>query len=242
MSREEYPRSRIDVPHLVVEHVGSVYVADTNNHRIQVFTKEGRFLRTLGVTAVEGSDNYRFNKPHDVCVVDGYVYVTDSFNHRIQVHSQDGRFVRTLGVTGLQGKGNHQFSFPIGVCVEPGVDGCIYISDWGNKRVQVLTKKGVYVRTIGVGGDVPLCCPWGISADWGPGYLYIADPHNDRVQVFTKNGAYVRTMGITGEEGLDNQHLNRPDYVMVGPRPSHEGGLVYVSDSENHRVQVYLKS
>jgi DNA-binding beta-propeller fold protein YncE len=61
---------------------GSVYVADTNNHRIQKFTSEGVFVSKWGT---EGSGDGELQAPNDVAVAsDGSVYVADSKNNRIQ--------------------------------------------------------------------------------------------------------------------------------------------------------------
>jgi DNA-binding beta-propeller fold protein YncE len=61
---------------------GSVYVADTNNYRIQKFTSEGVFVIRRGTY---GSGNGQFDKPRGVAVAsDGSVYVADSKNNRIQ--------------------------------------------------------------------------------------------------------------------------------------------------------------
>ena len=61
---------------------GNVYVADTNNHRIQWFTSEGVFINKWGI---EGTEDGQFGEPADVAVAsDGSVYVADLDNHRIQ--------------------------------------------------------------------------------------------------------------------------------------------------------------
>ena len=61
--------------------------------------------------------------------------------------------MRRFDVTGQKGQGNGKFSGPRGVCVAPGPEGRVYVADFDNHRVQVLTKDGAYVRTIGVTGE-----------------------------------------------------------------------------------------
>jgi tripartite motif-containing protein 71 len=61
---------------------GHVYVADTNNDRIQKFDASGTFLTTWGSV---GSGNGQFDSPIGVATDgSGNVYVADTFNHRIQ--------------------------------------------------------------------------------------------------------------------------------------------------------------
>ena len=66
-----------------IDGEGNVYVADSWNHRIQVFDPQGRFLRKWGT---EGEENGQFADPKGLATDgDGNVYVADSGNHRIQV-------------------------------------------------------------------------------------------------------------------------------------------------------------
>ena len=59
---------------------GNVYVADRHNHRIQVFTSEGIFLRMFGKYG-EGSGELK--RPMAVAVgSDNVVYVSEWDNHR----------------------------------------------------------------------------------------------------------------------------------------------------------------
>jgi DNA-binding beta-propeller fold protein YncE len=69
----KYPRG------ISVDGSGNVYVADTNNHRVQVFTGTGTFVRKWGGT---GTGDGQFNAPTGI-VVDGSgnVYVADTNNH-----------------------------------------------------------------------------------------------------------------------------------------------------------------
>ncbi|GEM_PF-1151013 len=61
-----------------------VFVSDTGNSRIQVFTTEGEYLFTLGVSGESGVDNSHFSMPDGIFVADdGTVYVADTGNNRI---------------------------------------------------------------------------------------------------------------------------------------------------------------
>ncbi len=58
-------------------------VADYNNNRIQVFSKDGKFLRKWGG---KGNDCGQFIGPSGLAVAfDGSIAVTDDGNHRVQV-------------------------------------------------------------------------------------------------------------------------------------------------------------
>ena len=72
---------------IAVASDGSVYVADTANHRIQKFTSAGVFISQWGT---EGNGSFRrgdgqFDEPGGIAVAsDGSVYVADTDNNRIQ--------------------------------------------------------------------------------------------------------------------------------------------------------------
>ena len=221
---------------------GRVFVADVRRARVQVFTKAGQFVRTIG----EGSNSeLNFNYPNCVCVEPDAdrLYVADFFNHRVQVLTKDGQHVHTLGVTGQAGTGDHQLDSPCGMYTDQDR---VYVADRDNHRVQVLEKDGTFVRTIGVTGEKgsgnhQFNLPHGVRADPGPNgrYVYVADSDNHRVQVFTKDGQFVRTLlGVTGQRGSGNHQLNSPYDVYVEPGPL---GRLYVADSGNHRIEVFLK-
>ncbi len=61
---------------------GNIYVADYNNHRIQVFDSDGNFVKKFGK---QGSQDGQFNVPRGVAVdSNNNLYVADAGNVRIQ--------------------------------------------------------------------------------------------------------------------------------------------------------------
>jgi uncharacterized protein (TIGR03663 family) len=226
---------------------GSIYVADTDNHRIQKFDAEGQFVLAWGTKSPEqpepGAPPGQFNEPWGVAVdADGNVYVADTWNHRVQKFSSDGQFVTQWGVNGVPGPedptlGPGQFWGPRGIAV--GSDGNVYIADTGNKRIQVFSADGQFVRAFGGGGplDGQLEEPVGVAVG-SDGNVYVADTWNQRVQVFSQGGQYLRQWKV--EQGWmdsatgDNQHNNNKPYLAVDGE-----GRVYVTDPMQYRVMVY---
>ena len=67
---------------IAFDRKGRVYVADYYNHRVQVFSKDGRYLTRWGK---EGSDKGEFKGPTGLAIDPaGHIYVVDWGNHRIQ--------------------------------------------------------------------------------------------------------------------------------------------------------------
>jgi len=89
---------RFDGPRGIAVFQDRVYVADSYNNRIQMFTLAGTFSRKWGTF---GTGNGQLNRPRGVAVDSrGLVYVADTLNHRIQVFTITGGFVRRFGSQG----------------------------------------------------------------------------------------------------------------------------------------------
>ena len=208
---------------VAVDSNGNVYVADTSNHRIQVFDHNGVFLRKWGSY---GSGDGKFNSPRGVAVDSaGSIYVADYWNHRIQVFDSAGNFLRKFG------DGSAMY---FGVAVDSA--GNVYTIDTNVARVQVFDTAGNLLRSWGDYGDETeqFDNPSGIAVD-SEGNVYVVDTYNHRIQVFDNNGNFQYTWGSFSPEGADGQ--------FVAPRgvALDSAGQVYVADSGNHRIQVFEK-
>ena len=112
-----------------------LYVVDSLNSRVQVFTKKGDFLKTWGSG---GTSVGEFNRPWGITIDrEGAVYVADWGNHRVQKFGPDGEHLMTFG---SQNGSASSLSHPSGVAVDS--DGDVYVTDWGNRRVQIFEPDG----------------------------------------------------------------------------------------------------
>jgi ABC-type Fe3+ transport system permease subunit/DNA-binding beta-propeller fold protein YncE len=111
-----------------------LYVADSCNHRIQVFSSDGQFLRAYG-KAGKGTGDLSY--PYDVCVDgNGRQYVCEFGNSRIQVFDANDTPIEVIGGAGSEpGK----FSNPWGVALDSA--GNLYVADSQNHRVQKLIRR-----------------------------------------------------------------------------------------------------
>jgi predicted membrane-bound mannosyltransferase/DNA-binding beta-propeller fold protein YncE len=165
---------------------GTIYVADSRNHRILHLDTQGNILHEWGsfadgVSAPAGPGT--FNEPWGIAIGrDGSVFVTDTWNHRVQKFTRDGRFVTTWGVFG-QGETPDSFYGPRGLAVDER--GRVYVTDTGNKRIVVFDASGNFITQFGSAGFQPgqFDEPVGIAIDRN-GFVYVVDTWNQRVQVF----------------------------------------------------------
>jgi sugar lactone lactonase YvrE len=204
---------------------GTVYVADTWNHRIQRFSASGDFLGKWGSY---GSGDGQFSYPSSVAVApDGTVYVADNGNYRIQCFSASGAF---LSKWGSQGSGNGQFSYPYGVAVAS--DGMVYVAEIGNHRIQRFSASGAFLGKWGFQGfgDGQFSEPHGVAVA-PDGTVYVADSGNGRIQRFLAPGAF---LGKWGSYGFGDGQFSYPFGLAVAP-----DGTAYVADTDNNRIQAF---
>ncbi len=80
---------------IAVGRAGMVYVSDSGNARVQVFTPQGRFIRQFGSY---GARKDQFFFPADLAVDgSGNVYVTDDQNQTLAKFSPDGKVIWQIG-------------------------------------------------------------------------------------------------------------------------------------------------
>ncbi len=114
-----------------------VLVADSCNHRVQVFDREGKFLRAFGRA---GSNPGEFSYPYDVRVDPaGNQFICEFGNSRITVLNAQDQVVEIIGNAGAApGK----FANPWAICFDS--KGNLYVADSQNHRVQKLVRRKVF--------------------------------------------------------------------------------------------------
>ncbi|MGI9254756.1 MAG: NHL repeat-containing protein, partial [Thermomicrobiales bacterium] len=81
-------------PRAIAAGKDAIYVADTGNERIQVFSPDGTFENAFGGY---GHDDGQLVEPVGLAIgPDGDIYVADSGNQRISIFSPDGTFLRSF--------------------------------------------------------------------------------------------------------------------------------------------------
>jgi aldose sugar dehydrogenase len=115
---------------------GNVYVADTDNNRIQVFSSNGTFISKWGEYG-GGNGTLRFPEGIAVDSSSGNVYVADTDNNRIQVFSSNGTFISKWGGSSI---GKERLRFPEGIAVDSS-SGNVYVADTANNRISAFTSR-----------------------------------------------------------------------------------------------------
>ncbi len=179
-----------------------------------------------------GSGNGRFRSPVRLAVAaNGYVYVADWGNLNIQYFTSRGSFV---GSWGLRARAALAFA-PNRWLYQADVDEC---------RIQYFDENGSFRGMWGREGpgEGEFLYPMGLAV--APDRtVFVADTGNRRIQRFTAVGSFLDSWGCdelptdvaVASSGKFYAALSPDMGVAVAP----DTDWVYVTDTENHRVQYY---
>lgn len=117
---------------LAIGKDGRLYVVDGGNFRVQVFSADGRFLRSFGAL---GKQFGQFARPKEVATDRaGNVYVVDSAFGNFQIFSPDGELLLFVGERSER-DGPGKYMLPSGIYVDE--DGRVYVIDQWFRKVDV---------------------------------------------------------------------------------------------------------
>lgn len=154
-----------------------IYVTGNSNHKVMVFSREGKLQREWGGS---GLDPGNFRYPGSLSFLpDQRLAVVDILNTRVQLFEPAGQFSIEVGAWGvLPG----QLFRPKGVAVDG--QGRIYVSDSYMNVVQVFSDTGNFQHLLHIsGGGRKLESPAGIAIG-SDQRLYVAEMLEHRVSVF----------------------------------------------------------
>ena len=207
---------------------GHIIVSETYRNRVTVLDGDGRKVKSFGHQEGDKSQKLKFSHPRGIALTsDNFIIVAD--DHKIQKISMDGECIRSYS---KQGNERRKFYKPRGIAISP-ITGCIYITDFGKNRIQVLNPDLTFAR-IFVPNELSkghLNRPRSIAFD-RQGYLYVADTYNDHIKVFTPDGKlYFRFR----TKGSGRGQLNLPSGIVFDD----DKNLVFVTESGNNRISVF---
>jgi DNA-binding beta-propeller fold protein YncE len=142
------------------------------------------------------------------------------------VFDPKGKYLRSWG------KGT--FANPHGVRIDR--DGNVWLIDNGDHTVRKFTRTGELLLTLGTKGktgedDKTFNRPTDIAFA-ANGDFFVSDGYgNSRVVKFTREGKYIKAWG---KRGSGPGEFNLPHQVQIDSK-----GLLYVSDRENNRIQIF---
>ncbi|KAK3741144.1 hypothetical protein QZH41_002445 [Actinostola sp. cb2023] len=196
---------------------GKIMVADTQNHRIQLFDAQGNLLKIFGE---EGKCTGQFRFPVATAFLsDGSLVVLDGKNCRVQIFSPEGQFLRHFG---KEGGGLTEFYCPLGLSIDSGDR--IIVSDTGNKCVKVFDSMGKLLLHLGQDNPGKLQNPQ--SATYSKGYFLVADTYVNGLHIYSDNGELVNSE-------FSRSVIEKPYHVSVD-----KNGFLIICERDCHHIKV----
>ena len=116
-----------------VDHqTGHIYLADSGNSRIQIFSQTGEHLNQFG--------DRHLNKPHGILIHRNSLYVTDTSHRAILMFELPA--LNIVKRVGRKGSGNEEFNQPCQLAISPNE--LLYVADEYNDRLQILNTNLVF--------------------------------------------------------------------------------------------------
>lgn len=251
---------------VLVDSAGAMYIADTDNHRIQLWSNGAtsgttvagssagtyktialRNLSIAGHCRVEGiaaNSASLFNHPMGLVLDEtaNVLYIADYHNDRLMkyiVGASSGTVV--AGDNGF-GWNLTQLYRPYGLYFDTPTNSFIIANSNAHNIVRWTLGASNWSLLAGSVNGVPgyqatlLSYPMDVTMD-PMGNLYIADKNNHRIQFVTAESATATTIaGVMSTPGGNSTHLNGPRGIYLDNQLN-----LYVADTQNHRVQLFLR-
>ena len=229
---------------------GQIFLSDHKNQRVQVFTREGEFVREFGQSG-GWLEPGQLRGPVGISIgPDGNVYVADAWSHRVQAFTREGEFLRSWQGPSSGLPDDDPRMTPWGIAVGP--EGHVFVSDLNLHQIYKFSNEGELIDIWGERGTGPGQFTHPTGMEVSPNHqLYVVDSLNHRVQVFDLNGEFQFAWGdqcsiyIHPDRGCDDPDgdgpLGKTDAQFDSPWgiTFDADGRAYVADSANKRIQVF---
>ena len=207
---------------VAVNERDEIAVTENSNHRVQVFSSNGTYLRSFGR---KGDKQGELNWPAEIAFDKNRRYMVVNYdNHRVQLFDEQGEYLSQFGD---EGNLDHQLKSPLGLSVDR--NGNIIVADPGNKVIKTFSPSGQFLHTLGEGEGEGFTSPSHcIQYDK---YLIVSDDGEYCIKVFDIDGNFLYKFGNKGNR---DGEFNSPRFLSVN-----KAGHLMVCDRENQRVQVF---
>jgi DNA-binding beta-propeller fold protein YncE len=208
------------------QSTGVLYVSDPGNDRMEEVSPAGKFLTEWETW---GSTHEQYSPASVAVGATGSLYLDDPNANKIGIWlppEAGGAHLSYSTQVGSTGSGNGQFSEPNDAAIDG--KGNVWVTDYGNNRIEELTAQGKFLAAYGKygSGEVQFDGPTGIAINESTGDVYVAERWNNRIQELSSTGTYIASFGTSG-----SGKLNESQGVAIDT-----AGNVWVTDTGDSRV------
>ena len=223
---------------IAVNSLGHILVGNDKRNNVEVYRQDnGDLLTTFGESEIETPSSIMLDSQDNV-------YVTDAGSNTIYVYDNTYKLITNIGE---RGKDQHQLRSPSNAILSPD-ESELFVLDRLNKRVQVYSTMGNWLRSITFAGTEGTNCSWftGVcdipgapaftriqSMDFDAGgRLHVLDTFSAAVTILDpQTGEF---LGTYGSYGLDDGQLKSPVGLLV------DGNQALITDGGKNTIEVLI--
>jgi|688.fasta_scaffold02207_18 DNA-binding beta-propeller fold protein YncE len=214
---------------VAVSASGEVFVADTGNHRVQVFSTAGAPLRRFGDY---GPYPGLFSSPSGIDFAQDSIFVADTGNHRIQRFRADGEFQYGFGAHSIRPRdGAGRLHYPTQLAV--AADGQrIAVVEGFEDRVQLFGEETPQSRVMELQNELSASAHYGGALALGGRLCVVLEPESSNAVVLDTSGLDPVEISRLGRFGDKPDLFARPSSVALDGA----GERAYFADALRGRV------
>ncbi len=227
---------------VALDQEGNVYISDTGNKRIRVYTPDGVWLWDIGSG---GGGEGQLNEPAGVIVhpEDGRVFIADTWNRRVAVFNADGTFNANYPVRGwYEDLGNRPY-----LAIDAERD-LLYVTDPDAGRILIYDTDGECIASFGsldreapggdefhtIGGITTDAAGNVYIVDMGLGRVLKFDPYERPPEPIKQDAELILPPVINQQNGFNEQQV--PDFLRGLGNSEENVPLFEVDDGEEGEV------
>jgi len=213
---------------------GLLLVADSWNHRVQVFSCDDDGFSFVSKFGEQGDQPGQFKKPGGIAIDHDHdrILITDTGNHRVQSWSlSDQSFLSCISKYGSR---DLEFNSPRGIAIDKHHHRIVIADNFNHRLVFLSSIDLSFLFSIGKQGSQPgeFYYPSNIAIDDDRHRIIVCDSNNHRVQVLSSiDGSFLFEFGSKGNQPCQ---LKLPVGVCIANQ-----GRIIVVDFNNNRLQSF---
>ena len=213
-----------------------LFVVDTDNHRIQLFNLEGRFLRTIGGF---GFGDEEFDRPMDIwtrTVIN--LYIADYNNQRIVRYNRNLNFISALTSDETQPR-EFQFEEVLSCALNSQQD--LFLLDRGMNKIIKFDRNGVPQRAFGYyeSGQGELEEPQQLEIQ-GNNYVLVSDLSRASLMVYDFFGTFIREIKTPEMKGPAGLTVDNQDRIFIADRVANKLIMISADLRDVHEIPLRL--
>jgi DNA-binding beta-propeller fold protein YncE len=207
-----------------VPELNKFFVSDIGVGGVVVFDLAARVMRTLQIP--DNAPPLRL--PLSIAVDNsGFIYVLERRSSAVLVFDQAEKYQRSISLKAVS------VTSPTSMLIDKK-NSLMYVSDAAARKIVITDLQGIFIRSIGGGGeaDGEFNLPVSMALN-SSGELIVADAFSANIQIFNKDGKFNRKFGNRGD-AVGNFQLIKSIAVDSSDN-------IYVVDGRAHNITIFNK-